>query len=248
MTMTGNQVKTITGQEFKGKDLLAYDDIQDYVVTGHGEAIKTTLDDLDWDGDAVATIVLNLSPDNKKVTGGRINIVGEFIKEPKEFKATKLFEKADKDLRITYQIDDATIFKLNGGTMIGELLNSDQFTWSVTKKTSSRVNTVIDETDYESSSIGDFCVKPYLIPVSSNTAMLTLLAFPMNATKLKADHPLSDKTSFPGMELISLNIPLFPPMDSERGKNWGSPIHPLFILGGEGTDHPNIPSTKEIKS
>ena len=65
--MAGNHVKTITGQEFKGKDLLAFDDIQDYIVAGHGEAIKTTLDDLDWDGDAVATIILNLSPDNKKV-------------------------------------------------------------------------------------------------------------------------------------------------------------------------------------
>ena len=96
---------------------MVFDDIQDYIVAGHGEDIKTTLDDLNWDGDAVAIIVLNL---NRKVTGGRINIVGELFKEPKEFKATKLFEKADKDLRITDQIEDKMLLLWPAAENIGE--------------------------------------------------------------------------------------------------------------------------------
>ena len=88
----------MAGKEFEGTEELIFDNVQDYIVSGLGEAVKSTLDDLDWDGEAVALMVLSLSTDNKTIVNGKIVMTGELMKTTKEFKANKLFEKADKDL------------------------------------------------------------------------------------------------------------------------------------------------------
>ena len=121
--MSSTRQKTLAGAEFNGKDKLDWGDVQDWVVSGGNEAMKSVLDQHDWDGNVVGTILLNLSPDNKKVVGGKMVLVRDLMKGTKEVKANRLFPEADKQLNISYQIDDAALFTFNSGTMIGEIID-----------------------------------------------------------------------------------------------------------------------------
>ena len=239
--------KTIAGKEFEGTEELIYDDIQDFIVTGMGEAVKSTLDELDWDGECVASVVLNLSTNNKKVDSGKINMAGELMKTTREFKAVKLFENAEKDLRVTFQIEESGLFKFNNGMMVGDLLDCSEFPMSVEKKNTGRAPVVVEETDYSIHNISSFCVRPYLVPVSGRKAKLTILAYPLSKDELTTEHPLSNKAAFPGMELGTMEINLFPVTNTDISKDWGSPIYPLFLLGGNESEHPNIPPTVDIR-
>ena len=131
--------------------------------------------------------------------------------------------------------------------MVGELIDGSELTWSVEKKTSARVSNTVEEAEYGRNNISDFCIKPYLVPVSGRKVKLTILAFPMGVDQLKTKHPMSSKAPFPGLELWSTVVNLFPATNTDLGKDWGSPITPLFLLGGDEAEHPNIPPTSDIK-
>ena len=109
---------------------------------------KPALDDFDWDGSAVAGITLQTSPDNKKVVTSRMFIAGTLMQNRKELKASRLFVDADKDLKISYIIEESSIFTFNSGTTIGDYLEDDKVDWEVLKKAPSGMTT-IDSSEYE---------------------------------------------------------------------------------------------------
>ena len=217
--MLTSRQKTFSGAEFSGKDDLNWGDIQDWIVAGGNEAIKSTLDQYSWDGNAVATILLSLSPDNRKVVQGKVVLVGDLMKGSKEVKANRLFPEADKQLSISYQFDDASLFTFNSGTMIGELVDSSECNWSVFKKARGG-NTEIVQSEFEGNSIGNFSVRPYLVPLSSQRAKLTLLVFPLSKADLEAEHSLCNKAAFPGLEMTVMEIDFYPLSDGD-GKGLG---------------------------
>ena len=94
----------MAGADFEGTDELEFNDVQDWIVDSGAEATKQKLDDLEWNGDAVVAVSLTLSPDNKKVVNGKILAMGELMKGIKDFRANRIFERADKDLRVSYMI------------------------------------------------------------------------------------------------------------------------------------------------
>ena len=129
--------KVFSGEEFSGTETLDVSDISDWVVDGTGgEVAKTALDDFDWDGSVVMGIVIKTSPDNRKVVGGNIFLTGKFMRGGKEIRANRLFPEADKDLRISYIIEEASIFSFCSGTMIGETIDDERITWSILRKNS----------------------------------------------------------------------------------------------------------------
>ena len=195
------------------------------------------------------TVELRLSPNNKKVVSGQVCLVGELMKNPREIRANRVFENADKELRISYQIEEASTLSFNNGTMIGDVLDSENpwFQWHVFKKTSGVVTTM-EETSHPELHIGELSVKPFLFPLSGTRAKLALVVFPLSKEKLSTDHPNSVKAAFPGVELTSMEIDMFPLMDVVNDKNWGCPIIPLLNMGGSVDDHPNIPPTDQIRS
>ena len=104
-------------------------------------------------------IILETIPDNKKISNGNIFLTGEYMRNNKDIKANRLFLEADKDLRLSYIIEDAGVFTFKSSTMIGEYINDRKITWSVVKK-SSRGHTEIDEASYTENNIGNFCLRP----------------------------------------------------------------------------------------
>ena len=143
--MSSTTKKVFTGEEFSGSDDLDISDVSDWIVDGMGgEPAKSILDDHDWDGNVVMGLTLKTSPDNAKVDNANVYLVGEFMRGGKEIKANRLFIDADKDLKISYHIEEACVFSFRSGTMIGELVSDDKVTWSVYRR-GSRGNTDIPE-------------------------------------------------------------------------------------------------------
>ena len=133
MTMT--RPKVFNGSEFSGSDTLNLTDVSDWVVDGlGGEAAKSVLDDFDWDGNVVAGITLKTSPDNRKVVMSNIFLAGDLMKSSKEIKANRLFADADKDIKIIYSIEDATVLTFTSGSTIGDMMDDAIINWNVVKK------------------------------------------------------------------------------------------------------------------
>ena len=131
--------------------------------------------------------------------------------------------------------------------MIGELVSDDKVTWSVYRK-GSRGNTDIPEEEYEANKIGHFCLRPVIVPLSSSKARVTLLVFPLTKEELETQHAHSGKAAFPGLELMTCDVDMFPRMNKDTGKSWGCPIIPLICLVGDMDKNRSIPSTDDIKA
>ena len=156
--MSTSRTKIISGPEFSGDECLEVGDISDWVVDGFGgEAAKSTLDNFEWNGGAIMGITIQTSPDNQKVTNSNMFLTGELMKGNKEIRANRLFSEADKDLRIVYLIEEASILTFRSRSMVGDFLDDDKITWNVVKK-SNRGTTEVDISDFESLHIGHFCL------------------------------------------------------------------------------------------
>ena len=246
--MSSSKTKVFSGNEFAGSDQLEASDINNWIVEGFGgEAAKTVLDDFEWNGAVVMGITLKTSPDNKKIVGSNIFLTGELMRGSKEIRANRLFNDADKDLRIVYSVEEASILSFKSGTMIGDYFDDDKITWNVIKKTN-RGSTEVEVADYESQNIGSFCIRPFVVPLSPSKARVTLLAFPLSVAQIEAQHPHFKKAAFPGLEILQHDVDIFPQMSSDAGKVWGCPLIPLFLLGGNLEDNNAIPPTSAIKA
>lgn len=71
MTSKRKAQTPITGPEFNKDEELAKEDVEQWFSDGAGLPSHPTLDEYGWDGNIVGGVLLNLSPDNKKVTNGR---------------------------------------------------------------------------------------------------------------------------------------------------------------------------------
>ena len=79
-----------------------------------------TLFEFDWDGNAVIGITLKTSPDNRKVTSSKMFTAGLLMKNRRDIRLNRLFSEADKEIRISYMIEESSVFTFNSGTMIGD--------------------------------------------------------------------------------------------------------------------------------
>ena len=247
---TNTRTKQMGGSDFDGNDELEFPDVQDWLVDGGVETIKQRLDDFDWNGDAVITLLLDLSPDNRKVNSGKVMAMGELMKGTKDFRANRLFDGADKELRVSYIIEDFSTFTFNTGSLVGDVIDGEDLgvQWNVFKKGQRGDTEPIAEDDHDANNIGKLSIRPYIIPLSGSKAKLQLVVYPVSKEKLAVDHPNSNKAAFPGLELTSFEIDMFPLVNKDEGKAWGCPILPLIHLGGSEDDHPNLPPTKTLKA
>ena len=67
-SMSAKQPKQISSPEFQGEEDLEFANVDDWITTGGTEVNKVALDNHNWN--AVMTVELMLSPDNKKVIIG----------------------------------------------------------------------------------------------------------------------------------------------------------------------------------
>ena len=247
--MASSRSKVFSGPEFSGSEELSFSDINNWVIEGRsGESAKIALDDFDWNGKAVMGVILETTPDNKKVSNGSIFLTGEYMRNPKEIKANRLFLEAERDLRMSYLIEDAGVFTFNAGTLVGDYINDDRITWSVVRKTNRGQVEEVEEASYGEHNIGNFCLRPFVVPLSPKTARVTIMAYPLKKEELEAQYSLCGDPAFPGLELMVCEVDMFPMASPDTSKAWGCPLVPLLLLAGDQEEHANIPPTGDIKA
>ena len=65
----------------------------------------------------------------------------------KEFRANKVFEGVDKEIRVSYCVEEASTFSFNDGTLTGDVVDGDNpgFQWNVIRKGSRGETTAISK-------------------------------------------------------------------------------------------------------
>ena len=203
----------MAGQGFDGKDQLEFIDIQDWVVSGWGEASKATLDDFEWDGDAVVWVGITLSPDNGKIVEGKMFLQGELLKSAKEIRATKLWDQADKDLRLSYTFEDSSIFTFNAGSMAGDYIDCSNLSWQVVERGNN--TNPLEVGEYIEKGIEEFCVRPFVVPLSPEKAKLKVLIYPVSKVS-----PLITLTT-PTLPSLAWSCSVSSSLCSPRAGWWG---------------------------
>ena len=64
------------------------------------------------------------------------------------------------------------MFTFRSGTMVGEVIDDHKITWNVLRK-GSRGNMDLPEAEYEANKIGNFSIRPFVVPLSSSKARNT---------------------------------------------------------------------------
>ena len=59
---------------------------------------------------------------------------GELFKGQKEVRANKIWDKADKELRVSYTIDEASTFTFNCGTLVGDYVDCSNINWQILER------------------------------------------------------------------------------------------------------------------
>ena len=127
--------------------------------------------------------------------------------------------------------------------MVGDYIDDDKITWNIARKTS-RGNVEVEDAQ----NIGHFCLRSYVVPLSSSKARVTIMAYPLSLGELQAQHHHCKEPAFPGLELWQCEVNMFPLAGSSTGKAWGCPLVPLLHLSGDQDEFTDIPSTEDIKA
>ena len=126
--------KANTVPEFIGHETLEVADIKNWTVPGLGKIARPILKEMGWNGEPVVVIGLSLSENNQRVADGRIYLHGELQNVEMEFIARNLWEQAERNLSIQIRFKDVCEFTFNDGTCEGDLMDSSEISWEVTKR------------------------------------------------------------------------------------------------------------------
>ena len=180
--------KVIESDCFKFREELSKQHISDLIVDGGAEKVKEaiTLWGYDIVNEKMAVPIMVIGNDGK-VAGSKWQVVGQL--EPKAVKAEQIWPDAEKDVYIEIKINDMTVFPFyNRCRNVSGWLDSDFITWSGFKKEKNKkVALTVDQ--YQTAGIQKFCIRLGIIPVSEDTASLTLAFLPMSKDDLKKELP-----------------------------------------------------------
>ncbi len=114
---------------FKAKGNVDKELAKKLLKVSFGAPVTDTLSKFDWDRDGkhVATVGLEITPDNRRVNRGQFLFHGVFTKETVTLQASKLFPEADPAINLTVFIPDGREFRFNGGSLGSDLLGCENF-------------------------------------------------------------------------------------------------------------------------
>lgn len=228
---------------FHEKGDIPTDVAEKLVTASFGLPVTQTLLNLGWSGNHIATVGLDLSPDNRRVVRGRYLLAGPLTKEPVSIQAAKLFPTADPAIMLVIYIPDGAEFRFHSGNLGSDLLPCESY-----KHHFSKGESVIFPTDWAANNIGETCLRAIgHLDKSSNTGTgprpkTTILLFPKSVEEM---HQLSDGTqnvSWPGLRILQTTGEFFPKTNA-----WKDPICPLLLRGSPQEGAPNFPPGDEIR-
>ena len=124
-------------------------------IASLGNPVNHALSGLGWDGTApVATIGLELSPDNKTVLRAQFLLRGRLCSEPISRSAAAIWGERAKELVLKADIPDGSRFQFNSGKLASDPLACEEMKFFFTKEGST-----VPPTEWPTYGIKEFAVR-----------------------------------------------------------------------------------------
>jgi len=226
---------------FAGSENISDADKKKIFVNNFSESIETVLCEFLWEGKAAGTIGLTLSEDGKKVESGRFLTRGVLEARSIKMAASNIWADADESLILTIKLPRAEIFKFSEGGLYSQYVDEDSVSHSLHMVKEGETPVPILQGEKKEWSIGSFCLRQICHVSKNSTArggvILTwvVLIFPRAKEQLLGASDLTSSPSWPGLRLISGEMPLMP----RPTKAWKCPVLPLLRSNNEDRRTPS---------
>jgi hypothetical protein len=212
------------------------------ITDSFGQPVANVLARLDWDGNLVACIGLELSPDNKHVARSQFMLRGLPTKEPVEIQANNLWTSAQPGTKLSITIPDGKAFIFTGGTLASDYVAGEDFTYSFSKDGSTIV-----PTEWTNHGVGEIAIRAIChLDKSSNvkgpSVKVTILVFPNSVEELSELSAATLSPAWPGIRILENTCGFFP-----KNTDWKDPCCPLLMLGCTQLHNTNLPPGAEIR-
>jgi hypothetical protein len=208
---------------FTGDDDLPEFIAENLEVLSLGRPLNAVLGKNGWDGKTAAGIGLELANDNKSIRGGQFFIRGPLSAEPGTIVASKLWERAAKDISVTFTFPHGGEFEFASGALASDYLEGD-----AVKITVERADQRVQEASWQQVGITPFSLRlvAYLDRLSNKQEpriKYNLLFFPASREQLLEISDAAQGAAWPGVKILEGHAALFP--RAPQG-GWGCPIYP----------------------
>jgi hypothetical protein len=211
---------------FQGDQPIPQDILDKLFCNSPAQIDTETATRLGWNGQLVGGIVLQLSEDGTLARRGAFNLLGNLVEQQLSFPASKLWDRASKEITVTITVPTADHFSFLDGGLTSDYMDHDQVDYVV-----SRGHTPILPAQYEANKIGGFSLRLVAhLSRSSNgrsglAIRITLLVFPLGTDELRQETDATQSPAWAGIKLLEAECPLFPaaPLNS-----WGCPVYPFL--------------------
>jgi hypothetical protein len=212
------------------------------VTDSFGQPVANVLARLDWDGNLVACIGLELSPDNKHMAHSQFMLQGLPKKEPVEIQANNLWASAQPGTKLSITIPDGKTFIFTGGTLASDYVSGEDFSYSFSKDGSTIV-----PTEWTNHGVGEIAIRAIChLDKSSNvkgpSVKVTILVFPNSIEELSELSAATLSPAWPGIRILENTCGFFP-----KSTDWKDPCCPLIMLGCTQLHNTNLPPGAEIR-
>ena len=210
-----------------------------------GYPVQGVLGKHGWDGTLVVGFGLELTSDNENVRRGQIIMRGPLSAEPAQIQASKLWEKAGKDVLVTITFPQAAEFDFAAGTMASEYLAGE-----CVKIVCSKEDRVILPADWATHGISASCFRVLLyLDKSSNSRCgpvwrFVVLFFPSSIDQLMEMSPDAKGPAWPGIKVLEGQAGLFP---VAAANTWGCPVLPIICPGTKFATRAALPSGAKMR-
>ena len=179
--------KVIENDIFKHRKEIDKEVIEKLIVRGGPVAVRETLTDKfqynDTEKVAAPTIVI---AGDGRISGVKWTILGKPDKKV-TIKGTQLWPDCEEEVHINLEVPEFDNFQFyNKCRNVSGWIDSSELTWTVLKKVDKKKKAVvITPTNYETTGVKGFSVRMGVLPISSDTANLTLAILPLSKAEIK---------------------------------------------------------------
>ena len=224
-------------------------DIVNCEALNNDEAIDDILRGAGWDGASpVASVMLHLSPDNKRVTASRLITRGGWegdIERP----AHKVWEEADMSILLTIRPPHLSNFHFSGGGLASDYLPDEEVVQFYHHLREGAAPAPMLSPNLERWNLGRFCVRLVCHPDRNSTAetglrlKFFLMLYPPSKRAILSMGGQTREGSWSRYKLVEGEMIVLPTPTTP----WGCPIVPLLRPAVPFGDMPTAPSSDTLR-
>ena len=234
--------KRITGQLFKGSDCLTHDQWRELEVVNSTDGPRRLMQN--WGGGMMGYLCGRLENDNRRIANLNFHLLGMLGEDTDGINTNcNKFWDVEENMKLHIAPFDTKVFQFKSGTLVSELLDSSALETTWTKD-----GAPLSEQDRLAAGIKGFSLRFFVMPNQPTWASVSILLFPIPKAELQQTFPLSSNPSFPGMTLYSAKFCSlgFAADQVFKNHNFGTPLLPCIIPGGEWDALPTNPTTPSL--